>query len=457
MNYSQFLKQKRVIDVPSGITDMPDLNSKLFPFQQDLTRWALRRGRAALFEDCGLGKAFQALEWAQKIHEHTLDDVLIVAPLAVAFQFSIEAEKFGYEVNFCRSQMGVKPGINTCNYEMIHHFDASKFGGVVLDESSILKSLDGSTRNQLIEMFRDTPYRLCCTATPAPNDMMEIGSHAEFLGVMSRSEMLSMFFVHDGGETSKWRLKGHAQDDFWGWLCSWAVNIRKPSDLGYDDGDFKLPELEITEHVVECDQKMDGFLFPLPASSLMERRDARKCSLSKRVQLAAEIANSIDEQNLIWCDLNSEADQLKKIVNGSIEIRGSDKTYVKEQGIRSFLDGSAKRLISKPSIFGMGLNLQNCHNMIFVGLSDSYEMFYQAVRRCWRFGQKNKVKAHIITSNLEGAVVKNIHRKEADAMRMASEMVKFMTPISSAEIKGMTQTKTTYEPSVEVKIPNWIN
>lgn len=456
MTYQEFLTRKRITDVPTGISVPERVNPRLYPFQADLVKWALRRGRSALLCDCGLGKAFMALEWANHIYNHTLEDVLIVAPLAVAFQFSIEAEKFGYEVNFCRSQGSVKPGINTCNYEMIHHFDSSKFGGVVLDESSILKSLDGATKMLLIDMFRDTPYKLCCTATPAPNDMMEIGSHSEFLGVMTRSEMLSMFFVHDGGETSKWRLKGHAQEDFWRWLCSWAVNIRKPSDLGYEDGDFKLPELEIIEQVVESEQKMDGFLFPLPASSLSERRDARRCSLSNRVALAAEIANSIDDQVLIWCDLNCEADQLKKEVRGAFEIRGADKTHIKEQAIRCFLDGTARKLISKPSIFGMGLNLQNCHDVIFVGLSDSYEMFYQAIRRCWRFGQKHKVTAHIITSNLEQAVVANIHRKEADAMRMASEMVKFMAPISSAEIKGMTQTKTHYEPTIDLKIPAWI-
>lgn len=456
MNYSAFLQRKRIVDAPSGLVDIPDLNPRMFGFQRDIDAWALRRGRAAIFADCGLGKALMALEWAQKIHEHTMDDILIVAPLAVAFQFSIEAEKFGYDVNFCRSQMGVKPGINTTNYEMIHHFDASKFGAVVLDESSILKSLDGATRNQLIDMFRSTPYKLCCTATPAPNDMMEIGSHAEFLGVMTRSEMLSMFFVHDGGDTSKWRLKGHAKEDFWRWLCSWAVNIRKPSDLGYDDGDFKLPELQIIEHVVESDQKMDGFLFAMPASSLSERREARKCSMNGRVALASDIANSTEGQSLIWCDLNSESGALNQLVKGSFEIRGSDKTTVKENAIRCFLDGTAQRLISKPSIFGMGLNLQNCHDMIFVGLSDSYEMFYQSVRRCWRFGQKEKVTAHIITSNLEGAVVANIKRKEKEATEMADQMVKFMAPISSSEIKGMRQTKTTYEPSVAVEIPEWI-
>lgn len=456
MSYSDFLARKRLVDVPSGIGTVPDLNPKMFPFQRDLTAWALRRGRCLLAEDCGLGKAFQALEWAQKIHEHTLDDVLIVAPLAVAFQFSVESEKFGYEVNYCRGQGGVKPGINTTNYEMLHHFDASAFGGVVLDESSILKSFDGKTRTQLIESFRETPYRLCCTATPAPNDIVEIGNHAEFLGVMTRAEMLSMFFTHDGGETSKWRLKRHAQDDFWRWMCSWAVNIRKPSDLGYDDGDFKLPELEIIEHVVESDQSMDGFLFPLPASSLSERRDARKQSLNKRVELAAEIANSIDDQVLVWCDLNSEADELKDKIKGAFEVRGSDKTHVKEETIRCFMDGTARKLVSKPSIFGMGLNLQNCHDMIFVGLSDSYEMFYQAVRRCWRFGQTQKVRCHVITSNLEQAVVANIKRKERESAQMADEMVRFMAPISSAEIKGITQTKTTYEPDCEMAIPQWL-
>jgi superfamily II DNA or RNA helicase len=285
---------------------------------------------------------------------------------------------------------------------------------------------------------------------------MELGNHAEFLGVMKREEMLAMFFTHDGGETSKWRLKGHAGDEFWKWLCSWAVNLRRPSDLGYDDGDFKLPPLELHEHVVESTMKMDGYLFALPATSLSERRDARKSSLNERVELAAEIANSDSDPCVAWCNLNTESESLAKAIEGAVELTGSDSDERKEEVLRGFSDGTFKRIVTKPTIAGFGLNWQHCALELFVGLSDSYEQYYQAIRRCWRFGQKKTVSAHLVISSLEGAVLANLKRKEADSTEMANQMVKHMANISSATIRGVTRDQTEYKPMKKIKLPAWV-
>lgn len=452
MTYEQFLASKKVTDQPTGF-DPGDINGDLFPFQRDIVRWACRRGRAALFEDCGLGKTAQQLTWAQHVVEHTNKKVIGFAPLGVSRQTVREGEKFGIEVNLAASQKDVKPGITITNYEKLHKFYLPEFAGVFLDESSILKSYDGATRTQIIQSTRKIPYKLACTATPAPNDYMELGNHAEFLGIMSRSEMLATFFVHDGGDTSKWRLKGHAEDDFWKWLCSWSVNIRNPSDLGYHDDNFTLPTLNIYEHVVKSQQKCDGYLFELPASTLQERRNARKVSLVDRVNAAAELADG--SQWVFWCNLNSESEALTKTLDAE-EIRGSTTEDERERILLGFLDGSIKRVISKPSLWGFGLNLQQCHNTALVGLSDSYEEFYQVIRRFWRFGQTQPVNAHIIISDLEGAVLANIHRKEADAKRMADEMISHMADISSQEIKGSSRETINYKPAMPMALPSWM-
>lgn len=449
-NYSAFLASKAITDKPTGIETDVQISEHLFPFQRDIVKWALKRGKAALFEDCGLGKTIQQLEWARHVCEHTGGTVLILAPVGVVYQTPKDGAKFGYVVNPCKSQEDVVKGINITNYEKLHHFDAQFFDGVVLDESSILKSFTGKIRTQLINQFSQTRFKLACTATPAPNDFVELGNHSEFLSVMTRTEMLATFFVHDGGDTSKWRLKGHAQTEFWKWLCSWAVNIRRPSDLGYDDGDFKLPPLEIYSHQVESSAQSLGMLFAMPASSLLERRDARRGSLGERVAMAARIANETDDQYLVWCDLNVESDALAGAIRGAVEVTGSDSDDHKEKSMIGFADGSIRVLVSKPSICGMGMNFQRCHREIFVGLSDSFEDYYQAVRRCWRFGQTQKVEAHIITSNLEQAVVENIKRKEREAEIMADQMVENMAEISSSEIKSVTRKKDSYRRAAEV-------
>lgn len=353
MDYSSFLSNKLIMDRPAGF-EPSKLSSRLFDFQRDIVQWGLRRGKAAFFEECGLGKTLQQLEWMQQVcNDGVFDGTgLILAPLAVADQTKREGEKFGYDVNICESQADVRSGINITNYEKLHKFEPHKFDAVALDESSILKSYDGKFRNLLIESFRNTPYKSCWTATPAPNDYMELGNHAEFLGIMSRTEMLATFFVHDGGDTSKWRLKGHAQEDFWRWVCSWAVNIKKPSDLGYDDGNFILPALHINECVVDCEAKQVGMLFAMPASTLQERRAARRGSLDARVKYTADNVNRNNDSCVIWCDLNDESAQLTKLINGAVEIKGSDSNEHKVKAMLGFADGSINRLVTKPSICG---------------------------------------------------------------------------------------------------------
>lgn len=454
--YEKFLETKEIRAVATGIKSPVSINKKLFPFQADCVRWGLKRGCAAFFEDCGLGKTIQELEIAAQIHRATKRRVLILAPLAVSLQHCVEAERFGYDINLCAEDSDVRDGISITNYEKLHKFDTEQFEAVEIDESSIVKNFDGKTRNELIDRFKRTRFRYAMTATPAPNDYMELGNHAEFLGVMSRSEMLATFFVHDGGDTSKWRIKGHAQEEFWKWVCSWAVNLRKPSDLGYEDGNFKLPKLNVHEISVDSEQNLDGYLFAMPASSLMERKQARRESLSERVGAAADLANKSKEQWIMWCDLNSESTELTKKIKGAVEITGSDSDEHKLNSIKGFLSGKIRVLVTKGSIFGYGMNLQCCHNMAFVGMSDSWELYYQCVRRCWRFGQKFAVDVWIIISKLEGAVLANIKRKERDAMSMAESMASYMTEISKSEIKGMTKNILQYDAHHSMLVPEWI-
>ena len=461
MSYQEFLKTKETQIQPSGFEiDREILNNNLFEWQKDVVIVALKKGKYALFQDTGLGKTRQQLEFAYQVHKKTGGNVLILAPLAVSAQTKKEGEKIGIEVNACRTQQDVKKGINITNYEMLEHFDTSSFVGVVLDESSILKNSSGKTRNNIIDSFKNTLYKLACTATPAPNDFMELGNHSEFLGVMSQTEMLATFFVHDGGETSKWRIKGHAEVKFWEWISSWACVMTNPRDLGYDGSAYDLPNLNLYEHIVKSDnlENSNGqsMLFAETKQTLNERRQARRDSLSGRVEKAAEIANSIKGQVLVWCDLNTESEELKQSIIGAVEVKGADTPEHKTNSMIGFSDGSVKCLVSKPSICGFGMNWQNCNNMIFVGLSDSFEAFYQAVRRCWRFGQTKEVSVHIVISDAEGAVKANIERKQADAKRMTAELVKYTKDIMTAEIHKTVRITDTYYAFDEIKIPEWI-
>lgn len=450
MEYLEFLKQKDFVTESSGFDiDKLELNPKLYDFQKDIVRWALKKGKADIFADCGLGKTPMQLSWAHQIHIHTNGKVLILTPLAVAEQTKREAEKFGYVAKVVEKQEDCIPGINITNYEKLDRFVASEFVGVVLDESSILKSYSGKMRTAIIENFRNVPYKLACTATPAPNDYMELGNHSEFCGVMTRPEMLSMFFVHDGGQTSKWRLKGHAEDVFWQWLASFSVFVDNPRNIGYEETDYDLPQLNITEIIVDGNTPISE---PL---TLLERRQARKDSLVLRCAKAAELVNNSDEQWLVWCDLNDESEKLHELIKDSVEVKGSDKPEHKCDSMIGFSEGRKRVLVTKPSIAGFGMNWQNCHNMIFTGLSDSYEQFYQAVRRCWRFGQNKPVNVYIIISAKEGCVKDNIERKQADFLKMQKEMTAFTKEITKKELRSTCRISTPYEPEMPMKLPEW--
>ena len=426
MNYDEFLK-KKAYAVESVGFDVQDseLNQQLFDWQRAIVRWALHRGRAALFEDCGLGKTAQQLEWARHVSIRTGKPVLIVAPLAVAMQTRDEGTKFGIHVTVCKADYDVEPGVNVTNYEKLHHFKPEVFGGIVLDESSILKAFEGATRQQITDFTKSIHYRLACTATPAPNDLIEITNHSEFLDIMKGKEIIALFFKQDGNTTHAWRLKKHAVEPFYRWLAEWAVAIRKPSDIGYNDGGFVLPPLHMNQITTEG-KPADGCLFVFEAQTLQERREARKASLPDRVQACANLVNGNDEQWLVWCDLNAESQSLTRAISGAVEVTGSDPPEHKEKSMLDFVAGRIRVLVTKPSIAGFGMNFQHCHNMAFVGLSDSWEQLYQATRRCWRFGQKHPVNAWIITSDAEGAVVKNIERKERQATEMFDQIIENM-------------------------------
>ena len=447
MTYAAFLERKAPTDPATGFDTIPTLPSALFPFQRDIVTWALRRGRAAIFADTGLGKTGMQLAWADAVATLTDKPVLVLAPLAVAHQTVREGGKFGIEAGYAKRQADASTRVVVANYERLESFDATAFGGIVLDESSILKAYDGATRTLLIESFALTPFRLACTATPAPNDYMELGNHAEFLGAMTRAEMLAMFFVHDGGETQKWRLKGHAEKDFWRWLCSWSAMLRRPSDLGYSDDGFALPPLNVHSRVVAAPAS-EGALFALEASTLQERIGARRASVSDRVAACAELVNATPGHWLIWCHLNSESQALTKAIEGAVEVTGSMTADEKERTLLDFSAGKIRVLVTKPSIAGFGMNWQHCHQMAFVGLSDSWEEYYQAVRRCWRFGQQHAVEVHVISAESEGAVVANIRRKEADAARMSQAMVEHTKDMTSALLHGQQRQQMTYERDI---------
>lgn len=450
MNYEDFLKSKRFVLESSGFDiDKLELNPMLYEFQKDIVRWALKKGKACIFADCGLGKTPMQLSWAHQVCTHAGGMVLILAPLAVADQTKREAEKFGYTAKVVESQSECISGINITNYEKMDKFVANEFVGVVLDESSILKSYSGKVRTAIIQNFHSVPYKLACTATPAPNDYMEIGNHSEFCGVMTRSEMLSMFFVHDGGQTSKWRLKGHATDVFWQWLATFSVFVDNPANIGYQVSGYDLPKLNINEIIVDGNEPIKESL------TLTERREARKESLELRCKKAAKLVNSSNEKWLVWCDLNDESARLSELISESVEVKGSDKSEYKSNSMLAFSDGTVKCLITKPKIAGFGMNWQNCHNMIFTGLSDSYEQYYQAVRRCWRFGQEKPVNVYIIISAKEGCVKENIERKQCDFQKMQSEMTELTKEITKKELKSTCRISTPYEPTKEMKLPDW--
>jgi hypothetical protein len=459
MRYQDFVSRKLTRAAPTGLPAVPDLHPSLFPFQRDLVGWALKRGRCAIFAATGLGKTRMQIEWARHVHAHTGNPVLILAPLAVAAQTAAEGAKMDVPISVCRDAKDVTPGLDIANYECLHRLDPTIFGGIVLDESSIIKHHDAATLGQLMAAFSQTPFKLCATATPAPNDFTELGTHAEFLGICRRTEMLSEHFCHDGGETATWRLKGHAREAFWRFVASWGALLRAPSDLGYPDEGFALPPLNTHQHIIAADKastRKAGLLFATEAQTLSERRNARRASIDARVQRCADLVNGDAEPWIVWCDLNAESDALKSTIRGAIEVRGSDDLDVKEQRLRDFAEGRARVLVTKPSIAGFGLNWQHCARVAFVGITDSFEAYFQAVRRCWRFGQKRPVEVHIFASELEGSVVKNLARKEADSAMMADELSAETRGALQSEVFGQVRQTRAYAPELGMEIPTWL-
>lgn len=437
-SYSDFLATKEPVTPSSGI-DTDGLHGSLYDFQSAVTRWAVRRGRAAIFADCGLGKTRMQLEWMRTIG----GPALIVAPLGVTEQTIEEARVLGIDL----SHGGTGAHFEITNYERLHRFNPADYRAVVLDESSILKSIDGKTRTKLIREWSVIPFRLCCSATPAPNDIAELANHAEFLGMMTRPEMLATFFVHD---ERTWRLKGHAEQRFWEWMASWAVYVRAPSDLGFSDEKFTLPPLEIRETCVPVELHPDrGVLFPGLMSGITGRTLARRQSLDGRVLAGVrEIADST-EQWIVWTGLNAEASALVAALTAAgvsaANVEGADAEEHKIARERAWRKGEIRVLVSKPSIFGFGMNWQHCHRVMFLGLGDSYEQYYQAIRRCWRFGQTEPVDVLIVVSDAESQVVANVRRKEQEATMTADRVIASMGDIERAEVLGQTRHRAEYE------------
>lgn len=420
MSYADFLASKLREAPEIGIKiDTSDVNPTLHPWQQEIVTWAVRTGRAAIWADTGLGKTFMQLEWARL----SGDTALIVAPLAVCAQTVREAEKLGITARYVRDGAAVTgPGVWITNYEMVTRFSPGLFDAVVLDEASLLKNSAGAMRTMLIEHFRDVPRRLACTATPAPNDSEELTNQAEFLGVISRVEMLAAYFVHDSD--AGWRLKGHARGPMFKWMASWAVAIRMPSDFGYPDDGYILPGLEIKEHLLQVDVVPEGELFATEIGGVGGRAQVRRATLDARVAKVAElVAAEPDEAWILWAGLNDEADQLAKLIPGSVNVHGSMSPEDKADLLLAFADGAIRVLITKPSVASFGLNWQHCARVAFVGMNDSYEAYYQCLRRCYRYGQKRVVQAHVVLSALEGQIAANVRRKEREATETMAELV----------------------------------
>jgi hypothetical protein len=459
-SYQEFIASKQLAVKPFGF-DLPMdlLNANLFDWQKRIVQWALKRGRAALFEDTGLGKTLQQLSWAEAVCKHTGKPVVVHTPVGVRHQTKREAEKFAID---CRVEVvddtsGIVDGINLVNYEKLHKFDASIWGGVVLDESGVLKNFTGVIKRGLCDAYRNTEYRLACTATPAPNDHMELGNHADFLGIMPSNEMLSRWFINDTMRAGGYRLKGHAKTAFWEWVASWAVCISKPSDIGGDDVGYDLPKLQINRHIISIpfDGQASGFLFDVAGISATNIHEEKRRANEERAKRVAEIVSQSDGPHLVWCYTDYEANALKAAMPQAVEVRGSHKDEVKEQRLHAFAKGDIACLITKPSIAGMGMNFQACSHQVFAGQSFSFEEYYQAVRRSWRFGQKNEVTIDIVVSDAESQIEKTIARKESDHLLMHKSMAEVMKQIGMTHKAGLLRTQLA-SGSQKVNIPSWL-
>ena len=445
MDYSSFIGAKQFKRDSFGFDPvwMPDF---LFPFQSCLGDWIIKRGRSAMFADCGLGKTPMSLVWAENVIRKMNRPVLILTPLAVAPQFVREGVKFGIEVRSSRDG-SVHNGINVVNYERLHYFSSSDFAGIICDESGVLKHHDAKTRSAVSAFCKDVPYRLLGTATPAPNDFMELGNSADVLGRMKYAQMLGMFFAHDGESVQQWRLKGHAKKRFWQWVSTWARVLRKPSDLGFEDDGFVLPSLNVEQFTVPS-QKMGPGLFSMPAKTLNEQRAERRRTIQQRCELVAGLVPK-DRPFIAWCHLNTEGDLLERLIPDAVQVAGSDDNSVKEERLDAFARGEIRVLVTKPRIGGFGLNLQICSDMSFFP-SHSWEQWYQAIRRCWRFGQKRQVNVNIVTSEAESRVLSNMQRKERQAVELYDSIVREMHDFQMGKNGDGEKLEETME------VPSWL-
>lgn len=453
--YEDFLRDKAQLDGDFGFEPvwLPDC---LFDFQAAMVTWALRKGRAALFEDCGMGKGLQELVWAENVVRHTNGNVLVKAPLAVAAQLVREAEKFGIEAHYSRDGK-VRRGINVANYELLHLFNPHDFSGTANDESSILKNFKGARRGQITEFDRHLPYRLAGTATAAPNDYIELGTSSEALGYLGYMDMLNRFFKNDQnnsstgrgfmGSANGWRFKGHAEEPFWRWVCSWARAMRKPSDLGFDDADFALPALEEVEHLVESEVLLDGMLFALPAAGLQEEREERRRTLADRCEKAASLICAHDAPAVAWCDLNDEGDLLEKLIPGAVQVSGKDSDAAKEEKLLAFSEGKFRVLVTKQKIAGFGMNWQHCGHMTDFP-SHSYEGYYQKVRRFWRFGRREPVRVDIVTTEGGRGALRNMQRKAVQADEMFSRL--------TAQMNNAMHIARDNRMNKALEVPSWL-
>lgn len=453
-DYSSFLESKKLRAKPRGLTDVPKLAGHLFPFQRNCVEFALRLGSAGNFLSTGLGKTACELEWAAHAASATNGKALILAPLSVGWQIAKEAERWGYTARVIRNQDDAAEGINICNYDRLDLLESSAFGAVALDESSILKSFGGKTSRALIGAFAEHRFRLSATAAPAPNDHMELGQQSDFLGIMPSSEMLMRWFINDTSQASQqWRLKRHAVNDFWDWCASWARMAEMPSDLGDDDTGFVLPELKVIRHNAEASPIKGSDLFGMVDMSATTMHDVKRKTASARAKEIAELVSGSSEPWVIWSDTDYEADAVRALLPDIAEVRGSHSAEQKETTLRAFADGSVCHLLTKPSICGFGLNWQHCARTAFVGRSFSYETWYQAVRRFWRFGQKRTVEAHLIVAEGEDAIARVIDRKADDHAIMKASMRAAMLRASEKSVAR----KTSYDPKHKAPVPAWLN
>lgn len=449
--YTKFLATKAQVDGDHGF-DPEFLPDWMFDYQRSLVTWACRKGRAAIFADCGMGKTPMQLVWAENVRLAVEKPVLILTPLAVSYQTVGEAKRFGIEAE---RAIGGKPNstIVVTNYERLHHFSPNYFGGIVCDESSILKNFDGQTKAAVTEFMRTIPYRLLCTATAAPNDYHELGTSSEAIGYLGYQDMLSRFFKEDvikdylGWGRKSYRFRGHAEEQFWKWVCSWSRACRKPSDLGFDDGKLVLPPLREHEHVVHSSKTRSGMLFSMPANSLQEQREERRLTLEDRCAAAADLVGSHTGSSVVWCHLNDEADMLERSISDCRQVSGSQSEEEKEELLLAFQRGQLKRLVTKPKIGCFGLNWQHCHNVVTFA-SHSWEQYYQAVRRCWRFGQTSPVDVHVVATEGEVGVLANLRRKAGAAEKMFEALVTHMNDSMSVDHK-----RTFTQPE---EVPGWL-